>query len=598
VVLFAIGAGVVASLNQSVVSCARSKQSAEPRPLSTAEAQRLAAMRLTNYRDARSGLHATIGQPGQEIRLTGWVDWQRRIAYLAATGPAQAKVDGLVQAMPGIIAIRRGQPGSPAQAATPSSLPGSPTQAVPAASAGTRSPVAAASATSGPAAIMAGPLADPPAMSPSDGWRVRLLNAPGSAATTPLDTFVTLLFGVAANHPDAADLLAGSQAQWLARDKVDGVPVDVLLGPFVPPSARPSPSPSGPPIGPIAPTTTGSSSTTAKAGKAAGTSAATRTNTTADTVAADAAAKTSATASTTTKAGATASPGAITSPAASRPPDNSLAAMGGAVRYYLDGQSRVRRLDALLGANLPVQIDFQRDERPELTAIDELGGAAVTPRAITPVEAKTLSRLRLRDLATRGGTVTVTMPTAGARVVRATGWLDWANTVAYLALSDPDEPGRAALLVADRAGVATRSTSPPSGKNRAAARLAKPPLPPPSGKGWTFSPWAQRADEYGSYDLDLLLSEALSLSSRRSDDAGYLLKTAVWLRTDAVDGVPATVYEIPKPAEKGAARGQARLRYWVDKSGVLRRLEVRTRITAFAQLDLTPGPVPKLGPAG
>jgi hypothetical protein len=584
VVLFAIGAGIVASLNQSLVACASTAQRAEPRPLSTAEAQRLATMRLTNYRDGRSGLHATIGEPGQEIELTGWVDWQRPIAYFAATGPAQAKVDGLVQAMPGIIATRSGQPGAPAQAAVHA--------ATPAGTAATRSPVAGATgATSEPAATTAGPLADPPATPPSDGWRVRLLNAAGGAAKSPLDTFVTLLFIVAANHRDAADLLAASQSRWLARDKIDGVPVDVLLGPFVPPSARPSPSPSAPPFGPIAPSSTSAAGATeALDTKVSG--AAVR----GDAVRGDAVVK--ANAATGPSAGAavagrtaSASPGATTSPTATRPPDYSLAAMGGAVRYYLDRQSRVRRLDTLLGANLPVRIDFQRDERPDLTAIDLLGGATVTPRAVTAAEAKTLSRLRLHDQATRGGTVTVTLPTPGAREVKATGWLDWANTIAYLALSDPDDPGPGALLIADQSGVATRLTSPTSGK----AKLVKPPVPAPSGKGWTFTPWAQRADEYGSYDMDLLLSEALSLSSGQADDTGYLLKTAVWLRTDVVDGIPVTVYEIPKPAEKGVAHGQARLRYWVDKSDVLRRLEVRTRTTAFGQLDLTPGPIPKLG---
>ena len=36
------------------------------------------------------------------------------------------------------------------------------------------------------------------------------------------------------------------------------------------------------------------------------------------------------------------------------------------------------------------------------------------------------------------------------------------------------------------------------------------------------------------------------------------------------------------------------MRYWVDRSGLLRRLELRTRTGAFAQLDLVPGPVPDL----
>jgi hypothetical protein len=55
-----------------------------------------------------------------------------------------------------------------------------------------------------------------------------------------------------------------------------------------------------------------------------------------------------------------------------------------------------------------------------------------------------------------------------------------------------------------------------------------------------------------------------------------------------------TVYEIAKGADLGGARGAARIRYWMDRTGVLRRLELRTRTGAFAQLDITPGEVPTL----
>ncbi|NGM14455.1 hypothetical protein ENC19_18200 [Verrucosispora sp. CWR15] len=42
--------------------------------------------------------------------------------------------------------------------------------------------------------------------------------------------------------------------------------------------------------------------------------------------------------------------------------------------------------------------------------------------------------------------------------------------------------------------------------------------------------------------------------------------------------------------------GRGPLRYWVDRSGTLRRLELSTRSGAWAQLDLTPGRVPRLTP--
>jgi len=59
-----------------------------------------------------------------------------------------------------------------------------------------------------------------------------------------------------------------------------------------------------------------------------------------------------------------------------------------------------------------------------------------------------------------------------------------------------------------------------------------------------------------------------------------------------------SVYEIPRAieSESEVAPGEARLRYWVDdESGVLRKLEIRTRAGGFGGLDLAPGPLPPLG---
>lgn len=40
--------------------------------------------------------------------------------------------------------------------------------------------------------------------------------------------------------------------------------------------------------------------------------------------------------------------------------------------------------------------------------------------------------------------------------------------------------------------------------------------------------------------------------------------------------------------------GAGRTRYWIDRSGLLRRLELPSKAGAWAQLDLTPGRVPSL----
>ncbi|PWU50791.1 hypothetical protein DLJ46_06190, partial [Micromonospora globispora] len=63
-------------------------------------------------------------------------------------------------------------------------------------------------------------------------------------------------------------------------------------------------------------------------------------------------------------------------------------------------------------------------------------------------------------------------------------------------------------------------------------------------------------------------------------------RTAVRLRADRVADRTVDVIEL---------RGRGvELRYWIDGGGLLRRLELRTGRGVWAQLDLTPGPVPAL----
>jgi hypothetical protein len=271
-------------------------------------------------------------------------------------------------------------------------------------------------------------------------------------------------------------------------------------------------------------------------------------------------------------------------PAPGRAPVTSLAAMGGAVQYWLDRDARVHRLEALLATDTPVRVDLDRADRTAPAVLDVLGGATLHPRPVTDAEAETLARLRQRNLAAGGGEVRLTLPAEDGGMTRAAGWLDWRRTVAYLAVA---EPAGHRLVRADGSGVATRSQRP--------ARTGPPPLPAPQDGGWKHTPWEGRGDERGGYDLDLLLNEALSLSGWERDDVGVLRETAVWLRADELRGTPVAVYEIPRPieVEAGVAAGEARLRYWVDTdTGVLRRLEIRTRSGGFGQLDLRPGPVP------
>jgi hypothetical protein len=351
---------------------------------------------------------------------------------------------------------------------------------------------------------------------------------------------------MATPQPDDPALIAGTGARFVRRDAVGGVAVDVLDGPAIPPRSRPAVA--GPQLSPAA------------------------------------------------------SPSASSAPSPSSAP---FATNGGQVTYWVDDAGRVRRLEALVGRDLPVRLDFVRADRTAPTAIEMLGGAPVTPRPVTAAEAQLLSRMRLRDRAALGGQASVIIPETGGAMVRADGWLDWRTPAAYLAVRDLDDPTQDSLVRADRYGVTMRAqgtpapgtgtgTVPPSPRpTPSVATTVRPPLHPPT-DGWQLTTWGQRNDPQGGADLDILLNEAIMLSSASQDSPAELHNSATWLRMDAIGQVPVTVYEIRKPVESTVAPGSGRLRYWVDGSGVLRRLELRTRTGAFGYLDLVPGTVPAL----
>ena len=246
------------------------------------------------------------------------------------------------------------------------------------------------------------------------------------------------------------------------------------------------------------------------------------------------------------------------------------AASGAEVTYWLDDNGRLRRLDALLRKDLPVRIEFNRDDRTAPAAVEMLGGAPVSPRPVTAAEAAVLAKLGVRERAVHGGRVSVLLPYAPAGLVRADGWLDWTGTTAYLATRDADDPGRATLVWADRMGVTTRAA--PAGAS------SPPPLAPPKGGGRVLD---QRVA------LGLLHGQGPAGHLRRA------LPGAPGHRGGRAAGGPRRALAVTA-AEAGTAPGQGLLRYWVDGSGTLRRVELRTGYGAYGYLDVTPGHVPPL----
>src|SRR5690606_18578403 len=158
------------------------------------------------------------------------------------------------------------------------------------------------------------------------------------------------------------------------------------------------------------------------------------------------------------------------------------------------------------------------------------------------------------------------------------------RSITYLISGPVDDP--LGLVWADREAVGYRPGPLPEGE--------QPPLPAPA-DGWQWSLWTQRGDEYGGFDVDLLLNEALNAGGGHGLDPEVIHQHAYRLRSDTLAGTPVTVYEIQRQTETEVSPGQSRLRYWVDdQAGILLRLEIRTRSGGLGQLDLTPAPVPYL----
>ncbi|MFI5837630.1 hypothetical protein ACIA5A_28525 [Micromonospora sp. NPDC051300] len=154
------------------------------RPLSAAEADRVAALRVTDLRDVRAGVRVTVGTGPDRTDLLGWVDWARPLVYLDVGGPGAGADRGLVQATASALLVR------PDATALPTP-------------------------------------ARPPLVPPQDRWRLR-----EPVSGYGLDAVRDLLLGLGADRVDPA----GRDGRWLRRESVAGVPVDVLRAPLATPT--------------------------------------------------------------------------------------------------------------------------------------------------------------------------------------------------------------------------------------------------------------------------------------------------------------------------------------------------------------------------
>src|SRR5256885_10341579 len=110
IALLGLAGAAVVGLSNGLTSCAPQSRAVDTgQPVSTAQAQRLASVRVHDFQDGRSGFRATIGTPGSAVHLTGWVDWRHPLIYLNSVADRPGTADGLVQAVPELVAVRLGR---------------------------------------------------------------------------------------------------------------------------------------------------------------------------------------------------------------------------------------------------------------------------------------------------------------------------------------------------------------------------------------------------------------------------------------------------------------------------------------------------------
>ncbi|MDG4782704.1 hypothetical protein O7614_23865 [Micromonospora sp. WMMD961] len=246
----------------------------------------------------------------------------------------------------------------------------------------------------------------------------------------------------------------------------------------------------------------------------------------------------------------------------------------GQTRFWLDQDARLHKLVTRLPGVGAVTVVLNRTDRPTLHPVDALGGRPGLPRALTDAERRRLDQLPARLRAQNGATLTLTAPVGTDTNLRGAGWLSWTTRTAYLAVADLGVPDRRTLLRRDTTGMARADLPAGTAGGGTAEEPDRPPLPPPAG------PW--RVSRSGSDAVSVLVDAAVAAGSVGPRGA------AVRVREDVAGGQTVDVVEV------GPAG--ARLRYWIDHDGSLRRLELHTDANAWAQLDFRPTVVPRLAP--
>jgi hypothetical protein len=210
-------------------------------------------------------------------------------------------------------------------------------------------------------------------------------------------------------------------------------------------------------------------------------------------------------------------------------------------------------------------------------------GSAAEPRSLTTSEAERLALVRFTNYSAGVQKFTASVPSPGGKLL-LDGRVDFVNHQGFAAMRTDgrdDEFSRGLVMWNLRTmGFAVSAASAED-------------IPPDAR-------WQVRDLQEKGSELDAALRLLVNLGSDRPDNAQLLQQSSArWMRVDRVGESAVDVLEGPQQAGKKASADGARLRYWVDADGRLKRLEAKLGDQQeLAVFDLTGAgaPLPKPSP--
>lgn len=178
------------------------------------------------------------------------------------------------------------------------------------------------------------------------------------------------------------------------------------------------------------------------------------------------------------------------------------------------------------------------------------------PRPLSIPEAERLALVRFSNYTTGVSAFTASVPSPGGKLV-LDGRVDFVNHLGYAGMrTDGRDDEFSRGLVQWNLGRMAFGTTP-----------SIKPVDPVPAIDWQVRELRERGSE-----LDGALRLLVNLGSDRPENAQLLLQSSArWLRSDKIGDTAVDVFEGPK--QKNAA--DARLHYWLDADGKLRRLEAK-----------------------